>query len=101
VYLNDFVRTLLSFGIRGLGSSNFVKKVEAFFEKQVPFLNAKMIENLLFFLSRVGSENHSILIDLISSIEKNDYLAKGEVKDVIMLMAVMNQYKIDNKNLWS
>ena len=66
----------------------------------MPNLTGKMAENLLFFFSRAGSENYALLNDLLSHIEKNDFVRKGEVKDIIMLMAVMNQYKIDNKGLW-
>jgi hypothetical protein len=31
VYLDDFVRTLVSFGLRELGSKSFIQKIEEFF----------------------------------------------------------------------
>ena len=57
VYFNDFLRALASFGIRGVGTKGFVTSIENFFAKHIKDLNGKMLENLLFFMTRNNSEN--------------------------------------------
>lgn len=100
VYLDDFLRTLVSFGIRQVGSNQFIKKVEDFLEPNVQFLGPKMCENLLFFLSRLNSKNIDLLSKVIRHIEQNKFIESGAMKDHVMLMNVINQNKISVVELW-
>jgi len=55
VYLDDLLRTLVSFGIRQTGTQTFVDAVEQFLSAELSELTPKMCENALFFFSRSGS----------------------------------------------
>eukprot|EP00347_Sterkiella_histriomuscorum_P023236 403335430 len=94
VYLSDLLRALSSFGLRGLANPSFVQKIENFFEKQLDNMDAKMCENLIFFLSRLESGNIKLLGDLLSYIERKKYVENGEIRDHLMLMAIENAYNL-------
>jgi hypothetical protein len=65
VYLDDFVRALVSFSIRQVGSQSFVDKVESLMTIEQDSLTPKMCENLLFFFTRVGSPKNVNIIETL------------------------------------
>jgi hypothetical protein len=81
VYLDDFIRTLVSFGMRQISSRNFKTKVEDFLQPHVSSFGPKMSENMIFYLSRVESTNVSLLAQVIKRIEDNRFVEKGLFKD--------------------
>jgi hypothetical protein len=55
-----------------------------------------MVENLIFFFSRVGTHKNAKIIDtFIKKVQDERMVEKGEVRDHVMLMQVINQYKFD------
>lgn len=63
-------------------------------------LNAKMSENLLFFLSSMKSENIELLKKVLNYIEDKRFIESGEFTDHIMIMSVANSYNIELEHAW-
>ena len=101
VYLDDFLRGLVSFGIRQLGSAAFIEKVETLILVEFDHLSPKMVENALFFFSRVGSgQNYFVIQNLIKKVQDEGMIEKGSFRDHVMLMSVSNLYKLDLPKMW-
>ena len=102
VYLEDFVRALVSFSIRQVGSQQFVDKVESLMTIEQDSLSPKMCENLLFFFTRVGSPKNVNIIETILKKVQNDRLIEtGKLRDHTMIMNILNQYKIEMPQIWA
>lgn len=101
VYLDDFIRALVSFAIRGLGSQSFVDKVESLVTIEQDSLTAKMCENVLFFFSRVATPKNQYIIEtLLKKVQNEKMVENGSFRDHVMLMNICNSYKIDVPQLW-
>jgi hypothetical protein len=59
-----------------------------------------MIENLLFFLSRLESGNTKLVGDLLKEIDERKLVEKLETKNHLLLLSVESEYdiKIDGLN---
>lgn len=68
IYIDDMLRTLVSFGFRQVGEKPFLAKVEAFFQDNMHYLKSKMAENLVFFLTRLNSQNENLITSLLNYI---------------------------------
>ncbi len=102
VYLEDFVRALVSFSIRQIGSQQFVDKVESLMTIEQDSLNPKMCENLLFFFTRVGSsKNVSIVETILKKVQNEKMIETNKFRDHTMVMNILNQYKIEMPQLWA
>ncbi len=102
VYLEDFVRALVSFSIRQIGSQHFVDKVESLMTIEQDSLNPKMCENLLFFFTRVGSsKNVSIIETILKKVQNEKMIETNKFRDHTMVMNILNQYKIEMPQLWA
>jgi len=55
IYLSDFIKSLVGFGIREISTPLFLAKVERVIQPHVSELDHKAIENLLFFVMRTGA----------------------------------------------
>lgn len=101
-YLGDFIKCLVSFGIREISSPLFLAKVEKVIAPLVAQLDSKSIENLLFFVMRAGtgplpsglaSRNISIITSICKTIADKEWLLKGEVNDHFAILQLLNQNK--------
>ena len=77
VYLDDMLKTLVTFGIRSTGSKAFIKEMEEFFRSQLRELDAKMCENLLFFLTSEQTEDIQFLHQVLTYVEQRGFVQKG------------------------
>ncbi|TNV82727.1 hypothetical protein FGO68_gene13221 [Halteria grandinella] len=101
VYLDDFVRVLVSFALRQAGTQAFVNKIEGFLLGEIDTLKAKMLENVIFFFSKCGTQQNSFIITmLLKKVQDEKLVETGEVRDHVMLMNLCNQYKVDTPQLW-
>ena len=55
IYLSDFIKSLVGFGIREISTPLFLAKVERVIQPHVSELDHKALENLLFFVMRTGA----------------------------------------------
>jgi len=102
VYLEDLIRALVSFSIRQTGSQGFVDKVESLMTVEQDTLTAKMCENLLFFFTRVGSpKNVNVIETLLKKVQNEGMIERNAVRDHVMLMNIINQYKLDLPIIWA
>lgn len=102
VYLEDFVRALVSFSIRQVGSQAFVDKVETLMTIEQDSLSAKMCENLLFFFTRVGStKNVNIIETILNKVQNERLIESNRFRDHTMVMNILNQYKLEMPQLWA
>ncbi|CDW74678.1 UNKNOWN [Stylonychia lemnae] len=95
VYFNDFLRALASFGIRSVGGKQFLTKIEEFFSRQLQNLGGKMCENLLFFMTRLNTENPNLIKQILNRVEQEKFIEQGEFNDFQMLVNIQSKYKID------
>lgn len=58
------------------------------------YLKGKMSENLVFFLTRLGSQNENLITSLLNYIQQEKYIETGEVRDHITLLNLANNFKI-------
>lgn len=99
--MDDFLRGLVSFGIRQTGSRGFIEQVDKFITNELETLTPKMIENLLFFFSRVGSGRDYYLIQsLLQKVQDKHMIENGQCRDHVMLMNICNMYRFDMPRLW-
>ena len=70
-------------------------------------MDAKTVENLLFFLDRTKatkgvSRNQELIGRIATQIEKKEWLVTGEFKDLFMLINILNNNKTNFKSekLW-
>lgn len=102
VYLEDFVRALVSFSIRQIGSQQFVDKVESLMTIEQDSLTPKMCENLLFFFTRVGSsKNINITETILKKVQNEKMIETNKFRDHTMVMNILNQYKLEMPQLWA
>ena len=67
----------------------------------MPNLRGKMIENLLFFLSRGGSRSVEFMQRILERVEKEQFVQKGEIRDHIMMVGICNKYSLNMPVLFS
>ena len=95
-FLADFIKCLVSFGIREISDPLFSGKVQLIVTPEVDSMDPKTIENLLFFLDRTkvtqGTNRNIELIGRIAKIiESKEWIVKGEFKDLFMLINILNK----------
>jgi hypothetical protein len=101
VYLEDFIRALVSFAIRGLGSQKFVYSIEGFLLNEMESLTPKQVENVIFFFSRVGDQTNTFIVsNLVKRVQDKNMVETGAVRDHVMLMNICNLFKLDTPQLW-
>ena len=101
-FLADFIKCLVSFGIREVSDSLFKAKVELIIRPEIASLDAKTTENFLFYLSRTGSQNADLFGSIMNQIEEKEWVVKGEFKDIFMLINILNTNRnfFQPKKLW-
>lgn len=61
-YLDDLIRILVSFAIKQAGTQQFVNSTEGFLLNELDTLDPKMVENVIFFFSRLGSPKNMLIV---------------------------------------
>lgn len=96
----DFIKCLVSYGIREISAPLFMAKVERVVGPYVNELDSKSIENLLFYLMRSGTEmtpqgastrNVEILGQVLKAISSKNLLLNHEINDHFAILQVLNQ----------
>ena len=101
LYVDDYLRVLISFVIRGTGSDKFWDASVEFCMAHLPVFNGPMCDNLSFVVLRTGNEGDkekrwSAVLDHIT---KKGFLKKGEMNDLSLLMAVAS-VPFDHEGIW-
>jgi hypothetical protein len=68
----------------------------------IQYLSPKAIENLMFFLDRCHqprSEDIEIINELMGSITTSEHVMKGEIRDHLLILSLLNKYGLDHNVL--
>ena len=102
-FLTDFVKALVSFGIRNIDSPLFKAKVEHVLMAMVEDLDAQTTENLLFYLPTRGEiRNGPLVKKIVEHIEEKEWVTQGLIQDVIHIIRLLNEHAnfFRPKSLW-
>lgn len=102
-FLADFIKCLVSYGVREISDPLFTAKIELIVTPEVESLDAKTTENFLFYLERTGANrNQELLCAIAKNIEEKEWIVKGEFKDLFMLIKILNNNRafFNSEKLW-